>query len=455
MACKVYCPVETVQEIGVVPDEGYNPYFFPVEGAYLPFKFTDETFVKVLSALSVGANVIYGDGGRAVIWEFLRNVEYPVTICEQIILCIETDEDVRAALREFVINDQAIRDAIQEISAMGLPITDGMASETVVGTDDYDALFGAITYLVDTMNGANEDLYEAIEASSNNRETGQILFEAIPVFETLPFDEISEYIDTLVSSVAENYAAEYTTTPETGMRDRIRCGLFCLARDNGNSLSWDDIAEYFWRQVSFERGSFVNVIEDFVNFFTTGSWSGDEIVYISFANIASVLSGAQVFSGMTFPGLKTLMELGLNDPDPDWEILCTECPPENEWIENDFSTGNMHDWAIYGGGTTFAHWRGDGWERGDDTTQIAIVKTISGEITDFEAYYDAPLDGSGGAFLLGSVALSGTQPGTTSDQQRIAWTGVAISGGAAIDMYRPGGYTANQYITRVRYKLTS
>jgi len=454
MPTKVWWEVPIDQEIEAIPERDYAPIFFPPEGAKAVFEFTESEFLKVLSALINGALVTYGDEWIQVVWYFLRSVDYPVSICELIIDCIQNDEDVQAILRAFVTNDETIQDNIENVSNRGLPINPTEATGTIVATDDYSALFGAITFLVDTIHGANLDLYEIMEAATNKRELGQILFEAIPLVETLPFDEASEYIDELASDIAEGYAAQWTTTPETGLRDRIRCGLFCLARDNGNSLSWDLIASYFWEQVGFTAGDYVDMMVDFVNFFLSGSWTGEEIVQISFANVASALSAGQKFSGLTFPGLTAIMELGLNDPDPDYETVCVECPPESDWIENDFSTGNMHSWAIYGGGTTFAHWRGDGWERGDDTTQIAIVKTISGEITDFEAYYNAPLDGSGGAFLLGSTALTGTVGGTTSDQQRIAWTGTAISGGAAIDLYRPGGYGGNQYLVRVRYKLT-
>lgn len=327
------------QEIESVPSEGYAPYFFPAEGAYLPFFFTEETFLKVLSALINGAAYTYQDEYMQVIWYFLQNVEFPVTFCEQMIVCLTNDEDVQAALRAFIVNDEAIQDGVERIAERGIPITETEAGTLIVDTDDLAALFGAITFLVDTMHNANLDLYEAVEASENKRELGAILFAAIPILETLPLNEVSEYFDKLKEAIAEGYNAQWTTTPITGLRDRIRCGLFCLALANDNSLSWDLIANYFWGEVGFTVGDFIDTMVDFVNFLNSGTWTGDEIVLISFANIASALSTAQKFADMTFPGLTTIMQLGLNDPDGDYETVCVDCVEPPTEICHDFPDG--------------------------------------------------------------------------------------------------------------------
>jgi len=340
MPTKVWIETPLDQEIASVPDEGYAPFYFGPEASLLLFRFNADTFLKVLSALMNGAALTYPDEYLQVVWYFLENVEFPVEFCAQMIACFETDPDVQQAiaaliasneyvqqaLRDFIASDPDIRNTIAGIGNKGTPITN--PTNPIIETDDLPALFGAVTYLVDTMNGANEDLYQALEASTNKRELGQILFEAIPVLETLPFDEASEYIDALAEDVAEGYAAQYTTTPITGMRDRLRCGLFCLARANDNMLSWDLIANYFWGEVGFTVADYVDTFVDYVNFFLSGSWTGDEIVLISFGNIASVLSTSQIFSEMTFPSLASIMALGQNDPDPDWETLCEDCPPD-------------------------------------------------------------------------------------------------------------------------------
>jgi hypothetical protein len=462
MSCYVVVPPE--QEIESVPATGYNPYYFPVEGAYLPFFFTDETFTKVLSALINGAFQTYGDEGMQVIWYFLQNVEFPMPACdfvadallncetvqEAIATLIATNPTVQEALRGFVTSDETINQHIQDIATAGTPAPE----TTLVSTTDDDALFGAITFLVDTMYDAIVDFNGLAEITTNLRERGALLFEAIPVLETAPVDEVAEFIDMIYENVMEVFDAQWSTTPGTGSRDRIRCGLFCLAKLNDGVLTWEMTRDYFWEQVSFVPGGpVVGVIAQFVAFFITGNWVGQAVVDISFANFATAMTVGQQFGDLFFPSMNTLMQLGLNNPDPDWETLCEDCAEPTGWIDNNFAGGDQQDWAPYVSSLTFAAWTGSGWEREDDATQIAIIKPISGEITDIEVYFDAPLSGSGGVMWAGSTGLTGLQVGSTTDEQKFTWTGVAISGGLGLDLYRPGGFASNQQVVRVRYKL--
>jgi len=323
-----------------------------------------EQWKKILSSVFTGADICYPEESDSVRWPLLKAVEQPMDLCALIADCIATSEATQAALRNFITSDPAINQYIQNISNLGTIIPN--PGEIIVQNDDLDALFGACTYLIDTMNGANEDLYQALEASTNSRETGEIMFRSIPIVEALPFDEVSAYIDNIAGAVAENYASQYTLTPETGMRDRLRCALFCLARANDNSLTWELIANYFWGEVGFTVGDYVEVFRDFVTFFTEGTWPGEEVVFISFANIASVLSTSQTFAAMTFPSLANLIALGANDPDPDWEILCIDCPPD-DWVVNDFTTGSSFTWEAIGPYAAFDN----GWTDGTaDNVQI-------------------------------------------------------------------------------------
>ena len=137
----------------------------------------------------------------------------------------------------------------------------------------------------------------------------------------------------------------------------------------------------------------------------------------------------------------------------DFGILPECACPEDEWVDNNFATGNQYGWAPFVSMITFANWTGSGWEREDDATQIAIFKSIAGEITDIELYFDSPLSGSGGVMWAGATGLTGLQPGSSDDQEKWTWTGVSISSGLGFDLYRPGGFDSNQRVVRVRYKL--
>ncbi len=331
MACNYICPTPIAQEIEVIPDTGYDPFYFSNDGDVLLFKFTAQSFTRVLSALINGAQLTYGAEGMQVVWDFLVNVEYPLPICEQIIDCITNDSDTRRALSDWLATDPNATNVIQGLINAGGPITGG--GGTILTADNDDALFGACTYLVDTMHDAIVDFNQQAELGTNLRERANIILQAIPGFGDA-IAAIPEYVDELFDNVIEVFEGQYSTTPITGSRDRLRCGVFCLARNNGRTLTWDLIETYFWSLVSFES-TIPNLALDFVGFLVTGSWSGQDVVNISFANMATALSVGNKFGTQTFPNLQTIMKLGLNNPDSDWTTLCEDCPPEPRWpMEN-------------------------------------------------------------------------------------------------------------------------
>lgn len=323
MSCNYICPTPIEQEIEDVPATGYDPFYFPAEGDLLAFFFTEQTFLQVLSALMNGSQLTYGAEGRQVLWYFLQNVEFPVTICAKIIDCITNDEDVRHALADWLATDPAATNVIQGIVNAGGPITGG--GTVILTADDDDALFGACTFLIDTMHDAIVDFNQLAEVGTNTRERANIILQAIPGFGDA-IAAIPEYVDEVFTDVIEVFEAQYTTTPKTGSRDRLRCGVFCLARTNDRTLTWDLIETYFWNLVSFESTT-LNLALDFVGFLVTGSWAGQDVVNISFAQMATAMSVGNKFGTQTFPNLQVVMKLGLNNPDSDWRTLCEDCPP--------------------------------------------------------------------------------------------------------------------------------
>lgn len=324
MSCNYICPTSIVQEIESVPEDGYAPFFFPPEGDLLAFYFTDQTFERVYSALVNGSQLTYGNEGTQVLWDFLQNVEYPVTICAKMIDCITNDSDVRDALYNWLNTDPRAKNLIQDIVSKG---SSGGGGVGVTAEDD-DALFGACTFLIDTMHDAITDFNQQAELGTNLRERANIILQAIPVFGDA-IASIPEYIDELFDNVIEIFDGQYTDTPITGSRDRLRCGLFCLAQANDRSLTWELIQTYFWDLVSFES-TIPNLALDFVGFLATGSWAGQDVVNISFANMATAMSVGSKFGSQNFPNLQTIMSLGLNNPDSDWMTVCEDCP-EPEW----------------------------------------------------------------------------------------------------------------------------
>jgi len=288
----------------------YDPLLFPADDGILrlTFEMRLSEFTRVYTALNKGAILSYPDQSEDVIWYFLRNFEFPIMPdCGDVQDCIENDPETRETIQEIIQNGTTP-------SGGGVFVTD----------DDLDRLFGMIRFLVDTMHDAIVDVFQIADDTSDLRERATLLFSAIPGAQLLPFDEGANYIDSLLEDVGQQFDGQYTTTPISGSRDRISCGLFCLARDNENTLTWDLIRDYFWDAVAYESPG-LNQFVDFAIFLATGTWAGQDIVNISFANMASALDQSARYGNLLFPSLNAIMGLGANNPDPDWETLCEDC----------------------------------------------------------------------------------------------------------------------------------
>lgn len=284
-----------------------------------------EEWLKLTSSLFTGADICYPSESDSVRWILYRAVEQPMDLCALIAECIATSEATQEALRNFITNDPALQEWTKQTINKGSPLLPEIETLPIVQNDNLDELFGSITFLVDTIHDAIVDFNEDAEAANNSRELGAIIFEALPIIETLPFDQVSQYIDTLFEQIIEVFDSQWDTTPITGTRDRIRCALFCIARDNDNSLTWQLIQDYFYGLTGFTWSQTFNIMLEFANFLQTGTWTGEEVVDIAFGNFAAAMSGMGKFGEMLFPSLGALMRLGQNDPDPDWETLCEDC----------------------------------------------------------------------------------------------------------------------------------
>lgn len=333
--------VQTLENYSEASCEDKTPQIISGEDNLIILRVSLDEWIKLVSSVFTGADICYPSESDTVRWSLLRAVECPVDLCELIAQCIANSDATKQALRDFLATDSEARNIINNISGRGTPVPE----TTLVSTTDDNALFGAITFLVDTMYDAIVDFNGLAEITTNFRERSTLLFEAIPVIETAPVDEVIEFIDTIYEDVMEVFDAQWSTTPITGSRDRIRCGLFCLAKLNDGVLTWEMVKDYFWEQVSFVyAGPVVGVIAQFVAFLGTGNWVGQAVVDISFANFATAMTVGQKFGDLLFPTMDTVMQLGLDNPDPDWTIVCEDCaePPADRTpviADTPFGTG--------------------------------------------------------------------------------------------------------------------
>lgn len=265
---------------------------------------------------------------KAFVAEMMYNLMNPLTIdCDDIADCIENSEAVQIAINNVYNPYQP-----------GVPMPPGTVNENIGGTIidcSPDELWGAVSQLVESLNTNNIDAQEAIEVASNAAESLAAMIAGIPVVETLPIDDAINWVQSMwTDTLFEIYVGNDTT----GYRDELKCDIFCLARDNGCVLTVDMLYSYFSERLGgVDLGDFLAVIA----FLTTGVWTGTQVndtFYLT--QVAAMRWGNQFFDIVGLYPLEMYMALGANNPDPDWEILCTEC---NDLCRAEYDYDNQPD----------------------------------------------------------------------------------------------------------------
>lgn len=334
----VYCYNRTsvVQEIVGVPEEGYAPFNFPVDGGYLPFYFTNETFTKVLSALVNGAFLTYGDQAHQVIWYFLQNVEYPVSLCEQIAACIATSEATQDALRNFITTDTAINQHIQEIAGAGVPLPETELPIPIVSGCDPDQAWAAVDAMVEQMNTNNLDFFQLFEEASNLIERTTQLLTLAPSIKGVSPSVISGFVEELFDNIYENYESTITTS----LLNQYKCDLFCLMMDDPECfLKFNTMYDY-WRNRMEATFDIESALQQVLQFLATGTWSSTLIADFMFMFQIQIIRSANNFLGIDVLSLQTVASVGALVPSSAWELLCPSCVPTDWCFTIDLKASN-------------------------------------------------------------------------------------------------------------------
>lgn len=339
MASKSWIEVPIDQEIVSVPEDGYAPFFFPPEGADLLFHFTEESFLRVLSALINGAALTYPDTWLQVVWDFLQNVEYPVSLCDKIAECIASNEDTQAVIRAFVTNDESIRDWAEEIAGIAVLTAEQLGSNMLKpGACDPGYTFNQSSKLVFMLNQLSEDLFEAMEVGTNALERASLFIQAIPAIGgLLPFDEALTLADNLVENVAEDYTGNY----DQGLYDDLRCGLWCTFKDDCELNIDEALAFYEDKLGTSLPQNPAETLQAIAQFILIGDIPGDFTVYAMHTLIIAAMRSGQEMFGINFAQLGLRITAAGDESDNDWETLCTDCVDEWEkvWDFHDSDVG--------------------------------------------------------------------------------------------------------------------
>lgn len=328
----------------------------PDERVIIPFFLSQREYTVLASCIDVGRDIAYSDSAIQV-WElWTRNMRCEVPLCAEIIDCITNDQDTRDAIAEAIATDAGIRRAIDAIPQIGAPMGTTQLTGPLTDNDcDLDVLFAQITGLVETLDTNNRDFLEIMAlASTPGKRLAQVL-AAIPVLETLPIDDIVNYVSKMYDEIVAGYNAAWTDA----VKDMYRCDLFCLAKSLPDcALTYDNLFNYF-NERNGDAVSLPAIVASTVQYTILGTWSGTVIIDVMMLNQVAIWRAAGNWLGTSLRSLQSVIALSGDDPDPDWILLCTDCP-EN-WCRS-LTGSDLHDLFEGSGGLgAQALWSGTGW----------------------------------------------------------------------------------------------
>lgn len=318
-----------------------SPLTFPDQET--PVKFVVEMnlteFTKVFSALMTGADLSYPEQAHEVVWLFLKNLECPVSICDEIADCIDASDVVRNALAQWfsyaVDNDIVVQQALERaFDAMkrGAPIPQGYADQNqygeALGCDNNDGWGHIRNGLIERSFQRVIDVLEQIETVTNNQEMLAQFLNAIPVvgaaLDVIPVTDWVLFFDNVRAVLKEEFEAGDTLA----LRDQVACDLFCIWQIDC-SLSLEQIRSYYWDKTIILNPDWDGAFNSFgalaaaLGYVSAGN-IGEAVVYALVGSQYGFLTFINDWFGITIAS--TSSDLALGDPSDDWEVLCDECP---------------------------------------------------------------------------------------------------------------------------------
>ena len=205
-----------------------------------PIKFLVEMsqneFTKLLSAVMTGADLSYPNESHEVVWILLRQVECPVSLCDEILACLEP------SFTEINTNISNLTEIVNEVRAAQQ--ANGAQAPGAVETNIAGEICGGAAFVVDAMNAEIVAAYNAAETSfaDNLNELIPVVLEAIPVIGELPFDEMFELVNMFFQNQQDDYEDDFVVR-RSDLIGSLRC--FIEANDYAFTYEvWGDWLEF-------------------------------------------------------------------------------------------------------------------------------------------------------------------------------------------------------------------
>lgn len=212
---------------------------------------------------------------------------------------------------------------------------------------DNDNLYGMCLQLTKLLNTVSENLLDIFVAGLQQAGNLGDLIEAIPVVGELPLDDLLQLLQKVATQVNTAYQAAY----DTQIEEDISCLFFCVAKDDCE-LTFEDARDVIRAQLSapVTIADFASLVNDMI----ANNWFGDQAIWIFHLFILeTIIYGGEIL-GLDVNRFAKTVATYLNDPNEDWETLCTDCGfvwesnflvSENIWEPQPSAYGDFATWT--------------------------------------------------------------------------------------------------------------
>jgi len=211
-----------------------QPVLFPDNDTPVTIFFTASLseITQMLSALEKGAQLSYPDTWHTPWWNFVKQWECPMDICETILACLQPAFD---QINERLDDIEQTLDDLEDVTEQSIQSNSSRLPEDITDEDCLAEYAGALA-LVQQMDKNNRKYYDEAEGSfvDNASEALSIVLELFPDFQGQPYDEAFE----LGNAYFENQVLAYTTDYDA-FEPLAACDLMTRIAGNGGTLTID------------------------------------------------------------------------------------------------------------------------------------------------------------------------------------------------------------------------
>lgn len=317
----------------------------PEEKTVVAISVTGSEYNQLFASTSLGADLLYSEKSHSILWLIWKAVKMG-TFCSQVANCIDTSIEVRDALIEIGVTI----DGNSGVGNPEKPLSDSTLGENLLPDDfecDNDHRYGTSVGVVDAINDATVEVFQAIEILTNPLELAAEIADNMPLAEAAAV--AAEMILWIQNTIFEAYELAWSDT----VKDEISCEIYCLMLDHEPChLDYDMVFDVYKDLSGAAPPSLLAPWVDWFEWLITIPLTNN-VLTVKVAGLMGLLVmryggkfGSFVLGVRSFG---TTIELLKDATNNDWETLCVECP--SRWTETwDFIADGPGDWFIDGDG---------------------------------------------------------------------------------------------------------